>query len=652
MRRSLLTTTMAVTLASLLAAPAAAATTTRGTAATTSVPLHVEAANVPVDLGRLSLMASTDSERVELAPWSTVGLTLLDVAGTRFGEVSVRSDGETTSDGLSLSRATDVGTVGATVGDVLAVADDVVGSATAALTTLQTDATVLQNLGLRVTVSDVVSGVDDTGASATHTLTLAGIDLDLANVLGSVLGQLPLDDLVALAEQLGVEVPVSIDAASDIAGATQALLVAVADAATDAAAVDAAVTDLLAADGGTFETLSGFQDAVEALTILDAVGALQAIFDSADFPSACTLDLTGVVVLTDNLLTGVEDCLQTAIDDHLGTLSTAVTAVEDAVTAYADAVATALAAAGDLGDGASLGTLLDDIAQLVADLLAVDLLEVGDIEVSQQVRAIGGQLDASSASHTCRTTAVTALAQEPVEVVDCAGGSALDPALTAVNDTIGAILDTVGGVDAGDGVELTLFGVQEDAVTETSDGFVRATSVLEVLRLTIPDVTVSACGVLDGVACSLGVDLDATVADAIATVDGVLDTAQTTASAALATAAPLLTAVASTADVAGQAGAQTVVDDALALIATVIDTLDLGTLTQPQALVLPGATIVVDPELEAEHQVITTAGSPDPTNPAPDPDDPTLPNTGGGAAALALLALGASAMLRRRRESD
>ncbi len=644
MRRPLLTTTMAITVVSLLATPAAAATTARGTAATTSVPLHVEAADVPVDVGRLSLLASTDADRVELAPWSQVGLTLLDVAGTTFGDVSVRSDGETSSDGLSLSRATDVGTVGATVGSVLAVADDVARTAESTLTTLTTRATVLQALGLDVTVSDALASVDDSAAEATHTLMLAGVDIDLAHVLGSVLGQLPLRDLVALADQLGVTVPANIDAASDVVAATEDLVVAVADAATAAVGVEDAAEALLLADDGTLAALQALETTLATLDVTELATFLT---------DPLLADCAGLTTIED-----VGDCIADQIDQHLATLTDAVSALEAAVDAYATAVQAAVDAAAVLdGGSASLGAVVDEIEQLVADLLAVRLVAIDDIEVDQHVRAVGGQLDASFATHTCRTTSVTALGMDPVEVADCDGGSALDPVVTAFNDTLGTVLDTVGGVGAGDGVALTLFGVQDDVVREDDDDFVRATSVLEVLSLTVPDITVTACEVLDGLACALGIDLDDTLATTLDEVDGVLDTAQTTASTALASVADLLTAVGSTADVADQAGAQGVVDDAVALLETAIATLDLGDLGTADGVTVPGARVVVDPELEAEHQVVTAADPAEPTAPAPDPapapgpEDPTLPNTGGGAALLAVLALGASAMLWRRRET-
>lgn len=671
-RRTLTKGVALATLLLLIAAPAGAATsdtTTRGTAATTSLPLSIEALNQPTaELGRTVLMATTDSDKTTLAPWSTVQLTLAKLGGASFGEASVSSDGVTAAAGPTVDRATSLAAVEATAGNLLALADDTTGTATSLLTTLTTDATVLNALGLSATISDVVTTVNDGGATATHSLGVAGIDLDLAHVLGSVLDQLPLSDLIALADELGVEVPVNLDPVNGVVTATEELITAVTAAVTAADAVDTAVNDLLAADGGTLALLQSLEADIDALITagtvdLTTVNALISILTDP-LLSSCTLEPT-LVTLAQDLLDAAS-CVDGLITNHLATLGDELTALEAAVTNYVDAVAaaaTAAASADTAAGGLTVSDIIADIEALIADLLAADLVGIGPIDVSQRVRAVGGQLDASSASHTCEVTTVAALGADPVEVADCNGAS---DTLTAVVDTITGtlqtVLDTVEGVDAGDGVSLELFGTVEDAVTDGGDGWVRATSVMEVLTLTIPDITVAPCDIADGLVCGLGIDIDGTLTTILDTLDGALAAAEGVAETAINTVgvSELLTALGA-ADLITQvtnvdAGTvQTAVDNAVAALTGVLDGLidGLGDLGTAGGTTITGATITVDPSLEAEHQVVTAAGDPgNPADAAPDPDDdPSLPNTGGGAALLAALAIGAGAWLWRRREA-
>lgn len=675
LRRPLSLTVLGSLAVALLVGPASAATetTTRGTAATTSVPIHVEAVDLPVDVGRLALTATTDPDVADGAPWSAVGLTLADIGGARFGDVAVRSDGTTTNAGTSLERDTALGVVGATVGNVFAIADDTAGSATAALTTLTTNASVLEGLGLTTTVSDVVASVDDTGAASTHSLALAGVDLDLAHVLGSVLSTLPLEDLLAIADALGVTVPVDLAAAGDVVAATEALLVAVADATAAATAVEDAGSALVAADGGT---LTALQDIVTQLGALDPTDGdfltdLGNVLLLADFPAGCVVDLTDPLVIADlpALLASVTTCVEDAVTAHLTSLSSGYDALSDAVDAYIAAVTAATDAAAVLeADSNSLTQVLGQLQDLLDALLDADIAAVGPIEVTQQVRAIGGQLDASSASHTCTLTTVSALGGDPVEVADCdAGDTDVEVLIDTITGALTAVLDAVGGVDAGAGVSLELFGTVEDAVSEDADGVVTATSVLEVLRLTIPDITVTPCDVtaVGPLVCALGIDLSGPLDAALTGTAGVVDTAATTVTTtltavdvdALVTAIESGLAVGPLADVTVVDGAQTLIDNAVATLETVIGTLTdgIGALGTGGGVTVPGATVIVDPQLEAEHQVITTTvASPDPSDPAPTPtsNDPTLPNTGGGAALLAVLAIGAGAWLWRSRQHE
>jgi len=676
------------TLLLLIAAPAGAAssdtTTTRGTAATTSVPLSVEALGLdPVKLGQTVLMATTDSDRTTLAPWSTVQLTLAEIAGETFGQVAVSSDGVTTSEGAVVDETTTIGTVGATAGDVLAVANDSANTATAVLTTLTADATVLNLLGLEATITDVVTTVNDGGAAATHSLVVAGIDLDLAHVLGSVLAELPLEDLLALADELGVDVPVNLDPVHDVVTATEELVTAVTAAVDAANAVDTAVQALLDADAldplADYGDIAGYEALLTSLEGLspstDLVGTLASITDIINNNTlygdlACgvsipALDLNAVQTALGQMIACVETHLQ-AYADAVAALGDELTELEAAVTTYIDAVATAATAAATGGSAAgdlTVSDILSDIEDLVTGLLAADLFTIGPIDVSQRVRAVGGQLDESSASHTCKVTTIAALGADGVPIADCDGANdTLATVVDTITGTLQTVLDTVGGVDAGDGVSLELFGTVEDTVTDGGDGWVRATSVMEVLALTVPDITITPCDVADGLVCGLGLDIEGTLTTVLDALDEALTTAQATAEGAIDTGAvsDLLTAlgaedlITDVTDV-DAATVQTAVDSAVTALTGALDSLidGLGDLGTAGGVAVPGAKIVVDPSLEAEHQVTTASvDDPTPANPAPDPgDDPTLPNTGGGAALLAVLAIGAGAWLWRRREA-
>lgn len=685
-RRTATAIIMIATLLLALAAPAGAATetTSRGTAATSSVPLEVTVGDLTTRLGEVALMATTDTDTEERAPWSSVGLTLADIGGTAFGEVSVSSDGTTTNPGQTVGEDTALGEVGATVANLLAIADDTAGSATAAVTSLSTSAELLDSdaiaasdelapLGLTATVTDVVSSVDATGAAATHTLAVAEVDLGLAHLLGSVLSTLPLQDLLALADLLELDTTLT-DPLADVTGlvgATEDLVTAVADAVAGSEAIVAAADVLATADGGELDdlttllaTLEGL-DPIEVGTLAADITALLDIIDNdATYGGlGCTVDtitLASSVLEVQTTLDQMIACVEAAIDaataalaDELAALQTAVTNYLDALTAVADAITAAEAAETAL----DVTDIIAEIEALIDALLNADLAALGPIEVTQQVRAIGDSLDGSSASHTCRATTIQALTQEAVEILDCDGGDVLAPVVDTITATLGGVLDLVNGVDAGD-VSLELFGTVEDTVSETDDGYVRATSVMEVLRLTIPAISVDACAVTDDLVCGLGIDLDDTLATVLGGLATQLTAAQAAADTALSTISGLLTTLGAGDLVTDVSGATvpdvtTIVTDlqtALDTLLTAVTDLALGTASGD----LPAVSIVVDPQLEAEHQVTTaTVDDPAPADPAPaDPADPTLPNTGGGAALFAVLAIGAGAWLWRTRRRE
>lgn len=683
--RSSFTRSLAATAALLLvAAPAGASTTDAtgvGTAVTSSVPLLVEALDTTVHLGQTDMSATNDESVKAGGPWSGAVLTLVEVAEQKFGEVAVASDGTTSSDGLAEEQTVaGLGTLGAEVANLFAVASDATNSASTGLATLTSDATVLDDLGLglglEATITDVLAAVDDNGAAATHSLALAGIDLDLAALLGDVLEQLPLADLLDLADALGVDAPVSLDDIDALVAATEDLVTAVAAVATAATDVDEAADALIATDGGTLAELQAVLDDAEAITVdpLDlpgAVTAIQAVLNDAALPGDCSTTIDPLAPA--DALTGLVNCLEGEITEHLASLNGAADDVVTAVTAYAaaiQAVTDAATAADAASEGGLVTDVLDDITALLEGLLAADLVGLSPLQVTQQVRAVGDDADGSIANHTCNVTTLTPPVGDAVEIADCDGTNAdLAGVVTTITTTLQTVLDTVGGVEVGD-VSLELFGTVEDTVTE-ADGVVTATSVLEVLSLTVPDVTITPCDIGDGLVCELGLGLDGTLDDVTGGLQTTLDDALTTVSGALdqtltdssETVTSLLDELGDTLpDTIPTATVSDIVSTIVDVLSGLIDGLDdtsLGTLTE--AVTLDGARVVVDPTLSAEHQLVAASADPNPApgtpaapaDPAPsDPSDtPNLPNTGGGAALFALLALGGAAFLWRRREA-
>lgn len=686
-------------------APAGSTTTSTstGTAATTSVPLLVETAGTSVALGELSLLATTDEAVSSAAPFASTGITLADVGGARFGELQTRSDGTTTLPGASLDRTTPVGGVVAEAVSLLAIADDVVGSAAAALTTLDTSAALelaqfdgLANPTLlEAEVSNAIATVDGTGSAASHTLLFNGMDLGIEHLLGDALETLPLQDLLALAgaldvlDDLDAAVLDDLDLPVDLQSALTDLLTAVDDSATAADAVAAAADALTAAD--TLEPLAehpafGNESTLEAQallldgltaqpTIASLIGTGLTLFDlvDSDVFTALSCTLSDPIGIGDGTLSeradrlnliasealacieGALDDLQSAVDalaDEIAALDLAVADYLDAV----DAIEDALAVLDSLGDALDTSALLDAVTALLDDLLATDVLDTDPIRITQTVRAMGGQLDGSSASTNCTDSAATILGTVlATDGCDAGDSGVVQPALDALN----GLFDAVPAVDAGDGIVLELFGTVEDEVSEAADGTVTATSVAEVLRLEVPSLAITPCDVADGLACSLGIDLDGLLGDALTDVeDGVLSDAFTTVDNALDDdVTALLTALDAVApDVSAGSTVQALADTSLGTLDGIVGGIDLGGLLAGDDVTLSGATVVVDPQLEAVHQVtaaaVDTPADPSPADPAPTPtNDPTLPNTGGGAALFAVLALGAGTWLWRRREA-
>ncbi len=673
---------LSVSMLTVAAGPAAAATlpgeavvvtttTAVGTATSRSVPLTVRRGDLTVQVGALDLLATTDDAVHAGGPFASTGVTLLDVAGTTFGQLEVRSDQAPTATEISIAEITPLGPVNAVGADLAAVADDTLGTASATLGALGAATSVLEQLDVAFSVIGAAADVSDLAAVSGHTLLLGDVDITLEALLGGVLAELPLDQLVALADLLGVEIPVSLDAAGELVTATEALVAAVAAVTPASQAVADAAAALVSADaanpvaGFDVAALTGLLDTIAAADVTNLTSiqtAIVTVGSSAAF-IALGCDLGQSVALA--ALTTMQGCVQAELDAHtaaVAALGDEVAALQSAVGSFADALAAAAAAATTVQSSASaLPDALTAIDGLVDDLLAFDLLHLDEVLVEQQATAVGNDLVGSSASATCADTSLTVLGLPAVDINGCDATAAdVVAAVQAVLATVTDVLDLVGGIDAGSGVEVELFGTVADSVTEGEDGRVDATSTVEVLRVSVPDITVTPCAVADGLVCSLGLDLTGPLAEALAAIDGVLNSAQTAVVDGLDSVSGIVTALDETlpplAD--GPVDPTQLVLDAVAALQAVIDGLDLGVLGDAQSVTVAGFEIVVDPEVTASHLVSTTTDVTLPQVEVLDsseervPEGAPLPNTGGGAALLAAAAIAGGVLLMRRRRED
>jgi hypothetical protein len=461
-------------------------------------------------------------------------------------------------------------------------------------------------------------------------------------------------------------------------------------AASDALVAAVAVDPLAGYDVAAVQALA---DTLTALNVAgDPVGSLAALVGVLANDSFIALDcgLAAPTLLT--LTAGVADA-QSCVGAQLAAFDAAVlqqTALAAALYDATDALyllTTEMLLAGSQMESAAqtFGDLAGDVEELVGNLLDVDLLTIDAIGVQQDVIAVGGDLDGSSAQTTCSLTSISILAQDALPVTGCDATTApLTGALSTLTGVLADVVDSVGGVGTSKELKLELFGVLEDEVTQAADGTVTASSLLEVLRLSVPTITVAPCEVLDGLVCELGVPLDLSVLDSLdglgltldetlalvnqALVDGF--NAISSSPVALGVFQPFTPATSDSGNAqfvpAGAVDAPFFLledfDNELSFLADTLDGilsdlalgLGLGTLGSAEGVTIPGTVIVVDPEVEASHVLRTVTTEVDPSTTEVDPtveDAPPLPNTGGGAMTLAMFALAGGGLLMRRRNT-
>lgn len=658
----------------LLGAAAGSGGGPTGTASTSISGLDVVITGaVPGDVSLVDLttLATTDPAGTPAGPLARIALVPVASGGEEHGAVQVSSeddgDATTTPTSMPAGGALDAG-VDAVRMDASASADRaaaVVGATTASLSAL-TDA-----LGIDLDLRGVESVVTQDSSTAAQSIGVSGFDLSLGDLVPlEILQLLPLDVLLELVQLLPIGVP----------------------------HLETVVTDLLDVETRVKNTVTTLQGAAGDLEdSLDDLGSLEDAADAVDDAEQALRDL-GV---SEDLIQGIVDDPPTGLSDLLadpsigsvgggiggdtdgdgtsgdeltdtvggiiggggggvlpglstGTVSAAaLTALETAVVELVEAVEeqddleNALGTIEEVTETITelveqittliteLQRLLDDVLALLIDLdgllpdlLAAladgELLAVEDLTVGMTSVA-GATLADSSASVECAATSVSVVGQS-FQSPDCTSGltgvgGTLQSALGIVSDVLGAL--PVATLEIPD-VTLSLFPEVTESVTE-SDGTVTSVAGVTLLELSLPSAELDPDAVVEGLLSSL---LDDLVADL---------TAQLPTSAEL-------------------AGLDLTTELTGAIDAILTEVPDLSGLTDqvlaavgelPLGVDLPElATPGLDMTMASSSTAAFTPGSA--TAPAPDPDGPSLPATGGGMAALGLLALLVGAGLRRR----
>lgn len=633
-----------------------------GTASTSISGLDLAVTGaVPGDLTLVDLttLATTDPDGTPVGPLARIALVPVASGGEEYGTVQVSSedDGDATTAPTSLPAGGPLGAgVDAVHLDASASADRaaaVVGATTASLSAL-TDA-----LGIDLDLRGVESVVTRDASTATQSLGVSGFDLALGDLLPlDVLQLLPLDVLLELAQLLPIGVPELETVVTDLLDVETTITEVV-------TTLRGAVTDLEQA----LEDLATLEDAADAVT--DAEQALRDLGVSDDLiqgivddPATGLTDLLADPDLADDIGGDTDgdgtsgDELTDTVDDLIG-LSTgtvsaaALTELETAVVELVEAVEEQEALQNTLGTIEEVTetiievverittlitelqimledvlALLIDLEGLLPDLLAAleegELLAVDDLTVGMTSVA-GATLEDSSATVDCAATSVSVVGQS-FGTPDCTSGltgvgGTLQSALGIVSDVLGAL--PVATLEIPD-VTLSLFPEVTESVTE-SDGTITSVAGVTLLALSVPSVELDPAAVVDGLLSTL---LDDLIAD--------------------------LTAQLPTSDELAGLDLSTELTEAIDAI--LLELPDLSGLTDQVLAAVGDLPLGVDlPELATPGLDLTMASTStaaytpgNSTAPAPDPDDPSLPATGGGLAVLGLLTLLVGAGLRRR----
>ncbi len=666
---------------SLVAAETEPVMTSSGTAVTRLLGAQIQVTGpLETPIARiLDVATSATTEGTPRAVTSVVPIALSD--GTRFGETGASSDGDTSGNSDGGDYSAPGGVLGIDVSPIETTATATADTALAtvgAATSQVSDLLASLGLDLGLETAGVTSLVSPDGAAATQGMQFSGLNVDLGSLglSADLLGQLGLENILALLESLPGLLPADVADLSALFGDLDALDGALAD--LDAAAaplldtlgqlalIEAALPDIVALDD-LLTTLEGLGDPVTLLADLTAIADdLTAVGCGVDLAS---LDLLGELaaaitcvtdaldgIRTDLIAGGVDGLDGVAPEDLLAVVQTLQATLEgllpgqlDAVTGLLDTVTglveQIVAALGDL-EG-----LLGDLPDLLDLAAATDLLDIGAFDVGTSAIA-GDTLDESSATILCDAVDVTVLG-EAFATPDCS------EALSGLTDVTGLITGAVGELSGvlntlplGEVVQVGEMraDLYTDVVEEVTltDGVITSTAGFNLLDLAIPTLTLDPAqitSVLDGLALPGGLaELDGLLADLegqLGVLDGLgLDVTELTSALD----------AANTLDVGA-------LDALVGTVLGLADDLGIGTLLEEVST--PGLELLIDPISTATFQAAASGGtgSPaptptDPTPPAPAPAPapaPTLPSTGGGLALLGVLALAGAGTLRRRR---
>lgn len=658
---------------SLVAAETPAATSV-GSASTRLLGAQVRVTG-PIETPVARLLDVTTGATTDGTPFAATSVVPIAVGDEHVGATGASSDGDTssTSDGGSYGSALellglDVQPVETTATASADRALATVGAATGQLSAL------LGQLGLELDTTGVTSLVTTEEASATQGLQVSGLAVSLAD-LGldaDLLGQLGLDDVLALLAQLPVDVPEDLADVTGLLGDIEDLEAALASLETVAAPVVDLVgdLDLLAAALPEVGTLDALRDGLLALDgasatnllagltarsddlaavgcpvdglpasllgLLDPLGTLQGLLDDAVACVEGELSAIGAG-LTANGIDGIPSApgdLLGALEDLQATLTGLVpdelAGIVTQLETITDLLAQILASLADLDD------LLALLPDLLGDAAGLDLLDIGAFDVGTTAVAAGSVED-SSATLLCNAVDITVLG-EAFATPDCSEAlSGLAPVSDLVNGAVGELAGVLNSLPLGDLVQVgdlraRVFTDVVEEVTEV-DGVITSTAGFNLLDLAIPSITIDASQVTDPLG-GLGLP------DVLGPVQGLLD------------------------DLGGLDGLSATVDDLLGTLSsdaaaltgtvdqatTLLDGLDLADLgSLDESISTPGVELLIDPVSTASFSATAGDGIADP-GPDQEPEPaPSLPSTGGGLALLGVLALAGAGSLRRRR---
>lgn len=660
----------------LVGAAAGSGGSPSGTAATSlaGVDLTVTGeAPGDVSLVDLTTLATTDPDATPAGPFAEVAVVPLSSGGERIGaaRASSEDDREATTAPASLPTGAPLGAgVDAVRLSASASAEraSAVAGATAASLSALTD-----GLGIELDLTGVESLVTAESSSATQRVAVSGFDLALGDLLPlPVLEVLPLDVLLDLVQLLPTGVPDVETLVTDLLDLQELIRTTVTTIETAVADLDRALDDLgaledaaddVAAASQTLEDLGLSADLIDAIVADPEAGMAQLLSDpdavsgvggglggdtDGDGTSGDELsdavdgilggddggDDDGIVdglssgtvsaaALTE-LETGVQQ-LVTAVhaEDRLQETLGSVETVTETITELVEVLTTQLAELERLLN--DVLALLVELEGLLPDLLAAleegELVAVGDLEVGMTSIA-AATVEDSSAEVACGATSVSVVGRS-VDVPDCTSAAAelagtLESALAVVSDVLGSLpIDVVSVPD----VSLSLLPEVTERVTE-EDGTVTAVAGVTLLELALPSVDLDPAAVVEGVLASL---LDGLVAE----LTGQLPTEAELADLGLA--AELDAGIGAV--LTGVPELSGLTDQVLAAVGELPLGVDVPNLATPG----------VEMTMASSSSASFTPGS---TAPAPG-DDPTLPATGGGMAAIGLLALFVGTRLHR-----